>query len=47
MKTLTEQQAAVLCLFLGEHWAMFEARCDEYGLSEDEANELYEALGGE
>lgn len=47
MKQLTEYQARVLVMYLGENWTNFVAAAESLGMSEDEADELYIALGGE
>lgn len=47
MKTLTEEQARVLVAFLGEHWDSFGACAEEKGLTQEEMEDLYIALGGE
>lgn len=44
--TLTEDQAIALRAYLGEHWSEFVAGVSPI-LSEDEADELYRAIGGE
>jgi hypothetical protein len=44
---LTEEQQRALHDFLGEHWDLFGKWADEHGWTEEEAEDLYEALGGE
>lgn len=45
MYELTEEQAIAIRNFLGEYWTDFLAACPL--LSEDDAEALYKALGGE
>lgn len=47
MKTLNEDQARVLVSYLGENWQDFIDHCDSNASGEDEAEEIYQALGGE
>lgn len=47
MATLNEEQCRVLVSYLGENWQDFVDHCDSSGNSEDEAEELYQALGGD
>ena len=47
MKQLTEEQAHVLVQFLGEHWNAFGTCAEEQGLTQEEMDDLYIALGGE
>lgn len=47
MKQLTEDQARQLVAFLGENWAQFVQHAEVHGMEEAEADELYQALGGD
>lgn len=47
MKQLTDDQARVLLAFLGENWASFMRCASDHGMTQDEAEALYVALGGE
>lgn len=47
MKELTEYQARVLAMYLGENWSNFVSAAEDLGMSEEDADELYRALGGE
>lgn len=43
---LTDDQALALRMYLGEHWSEFVAGVSQI-LSEDGADELYRAIGGD
>lgn len=46
-KTISEGTLTIIRDFIGENWPAFRNHCQNHGIDDKEAKDIYEEIGGE